>query len=141
MCAPLTSFPAEEQPSLLVAVPSNSAFQPSENQLLILWEEAPMRDRLVAGGSNQAYKHPNIEFRHALAQHRQGHLFYMYTEDGASLTSFAEDLVESGAEEAVLLPNGLGPNFVMYAKAPFNVQRGRLKAPDDSTLFVGVFPK
>jgi hypothetical protein len=141
MCAPISAFPAEDQPSLIVAVPSNSAFQRSEDQLLILWEEAPMRSRLVAGGSSQAYKRPNIEFQHALAKHVQGHFFYMYTVDAASITSFADDLLEHGATEAVLLPTGQGPNFVRYANAPFKVQRERLAAPTDSTLYVGVFPK
>ena len=69
----------------------------------------------------------------------------MYTERGASKTTFAEDLVAQGAVEAILLPTGVGPNFVKYANAPINVQRDRLALPGskraNGLVYLGVFPK
>lgn len=145
MCGDLDSFPTDREPSLLVAVKSDGAVQQSMDQLVILWSEESMVNRLVADGNNQAYKSPKIEFRHALAQHSNGQLFYMYTERGASKTTFAEDLVAQGAVEAILLPTGVGPNFVKYANAPINVQRDRLALPGskraNGLVYLGVFPK
>ena len=149
MCGDLNNFPSEEEPSLLVAVQPNGAVQQSMDQLLILWNEEPIVNRMVADGINQRFEltitEAKIEFRHALAQHSNGNLFYMYTERGASKTTFAEDLAAQGAVEAILLPTGVGPNFVKYANAPINVQRDRLALPGSERakelVYLGVFPK